>query len=164
MLVLTCDNIIIGMYKEVPKDVIEKYFDDCIESDKYRPMKKYTCDTMYTIEENGNIYTLLKTSRVIKKGYMYNESRTDTTVLCQMSLLTYDKFDVPPSSMFTTKLTQSLNNRILNSMDRDSLLQFVTKLNIGEENIYKISRALEIHKKALYSDVASKLSRYGSRI
>jgi len=79
------------------------------------------------------------------------------------------KIDKSASALWTD-INEEANNRVLRSLDKDSLLQFHEKLMVNlhsksqwtrKEYVALVSEVLKQFKKESYSSVVQKLQRYG---
>jgi len=171
-------NIIFGDDETIVGKWIINYIVAQIDSYKLCPLPKYIKSIDYSYKfrrsTDGHLcYTIEKHIKSVNKGYLYNSlSKSDETVLI-IKAYNYDgndlKIDKSASALWTD-INEEANNRVLRSLDKDSLLQFHEKLMVNlhsksqwtrKEYVALVSEVLKQFKKESYSSVVQKLQRYG---
>lgn len=162
------NKIVAMMYnKSYAEFVIKDAFSEIIESN---PLCTY---------EIKNEDTLVKKETVQKKGYLYNEKVVKDIVVCSFEILEYDCKNTPVSVFKQSSginlwenINDEINNRVLRTMDRDSLYQYIkilkTNINLksnwtSNEYIHLSNEYLKTFKKELYSSIAKKMKRTGKK-
>jgi len=172
----TCDDIINIFYGQdvipinnwVNEFLLDEVFKSSIESTKYIKDISYHL----TMDEQGN-HCMNKKYRKINKGYVYNTSEYITDILFKVKILYFDGNNISSDfniSELQQKITEEINNRVLNNLDKPSLNQVFEKLqnhintkhnwNSSEFSIM-VSEVIKNFKKDLYSSVAKKMKRFG---
>ena len=123
----------------------------------------------YMIEDN-NIVMLEKT---IKTGYLYNTESMKKKVIVTIEAIEYDTcglscYEIQNNKLFK-EINSEINNRVLKSLDKESLYQVFNTLNknltikkkwTSDDFVNILNDILKNFKKELYSSIAKKLNRY----
>jgi hypothetical protein len=118
---------------------------------------------------------LLKKYKRVNQGYIYNSSERITDVLYSISILEFDseKKTTPlQGSHMWKSVNVEINNRILKSLDKDSIL---TIFNVVQDKIHSknnwnktefisvVSDTLREYKGAMYKSISKRLKRFNKR-
>uniref|UniRef100_A0A6C0E125 Uncharacterized protein n=1 Tax=viral metagenome TaxID=1070528 RepID=A0A6C0E125_9ZZZZ len=171
-------NIIFGQDETIVGKWIINYILTIIDSYKMCPLPKNVKAIDYSYKLNrtheGHIcYEIIKHVKTLQKGYVYNSClKLDETVLL-IKVYNYEgsdmKMDKSVSTLWT-EINEEINNRVLKSLDKDSLFQFHQQVMEGlntkaqwtrKEYVALMSEVLKKFKKESYSSVVKKLQRYG---
>lgn len=130
-------------------------------------------DINYIVEfDNDSSYTLIKRYKKVKPGYLFNSYSTKNLELYKIKILKFSNINLQncKQSILYNNLNNEINNRVLNSLDKESLFQIFTLVqniitskeswNYTEYNSI-LSDVLHSFKREFYSSIAKRARRYG---
>ena len=156
---------VVGEFEDYTQ-VYEELIDNEKKSDSLCPMSQFVNDIEYTIEEvqvseSSSETKLVKIEKMYNKGYLYSTMSSRNTILSTIQIhYLKDKDTDRSNESLEVKLTDKLNERIIKSLDRDSLVQLLLTFK-ETKDVNAISILLASHKKHMYSVIAEKLKRFG---
>lgn len=159
------------------RDWIKEYINQDIISYSYSPIEEDLKYLTYELNDGEHNFQLLKKYKRISRGYIYNSSERITDVLYSISVLEFDseknKTTNPlQGSHMWKSVNVEINNRILKSLDKDSILRIFnviqdkihTKNNWNKtEFISVVSDTLREYKGAMYKSISKRLKRFNKR-
>jgi Mg/Co/Ni transporter MgtE len=161
------ENIIYGNDSDKHvNNYLNEYLNDLSDDNKDESI-------VYFIDENA-----IKMKKTINnKGYLYNSTKFEITNVIELESIEYNPRFVDTTPKIDNKtlwenLNTEINNRVLKSMDKDSLYQIYVSLDNNLRLKHKWTRndfinilneLLKNFKKELYSSVTKKLNRYKTR-
>lgn len=167
--VFYCDDV------SLVRNWIRDYINEDIQSRQMCPLPKDTRSIVYEINDGDSEFELIRRTKMISKGYIYNGSERKTDVLYAICALEYKTERVLPgltSDQMWGNINDAINNRVLKQLDRDSLYQVVVKLQQAVNSRPRWNR-LEFtsllsditrnFRKDLYSTIAKRMRRFGKR-
>lgn len=128
----------------------------------------------YEIVDENNLFKLVKKTKAIKKGYIYNSSERVSTDLYSIRILecNSNKIIFLENSEHFNNINREINNRVLKTLDKESLYQVLQKIQTGiytkkEWNSTEynglVSEIIKSFKKDMYSSIAKKMKRFGKK-
>lgn len=160
------------------RDWIKEYINQDIISYSYSPIEEDLKYLTYELNDGEQNFQLLKKYKRISRGYIYNSSERITDVLYSISVLEFDSeknkttTDPLQGSHMWKSVNVEINNRILKSLDKDSILRIFnviqdkihTKNNWNKtEFISVVSDTLREYKGAMYKSISKRLKRFNKR-
>jgi hypothetical protein len=154
--------------KEYIKEDIEvKRNETSEENRKYKEIN-------YEIVDEKSFFKLIKKTKAIKKGYIYNSSERVSRDLYSIRILecNSNKIIFLENSDHFNNINKEINNRVLKTLDKESLYQVLQKIQIGiytkkqwnsSEYNGLVSETLKTFKKDMYSSIAKKMKRFGKK-
>jgi len=157
------------------RDWIKEYINQDIISYSYSPIEEDLKYLTYELNDGEHNFQLLKKYKRISRGYIYNSSERITDVLYSISILEFDseKKTTPlQGSHMWKSVNVEINNRILKSLDKDSIL---TIFNVVQDKIHSknnwnktefisvVSDTLREYKGAMYKSISKRLKRFNKR-
>jgi|LakMenEpi03Aug12_release.lakeMendotaPanAssembly.Ray.scaffolds.fasta_scaffold00606_36 hypothetical protein len=157
------------------RDWIKEYINQDIISYSYSPIEEDLKYLTYELNDGEHNFQLLKKYKRISRGYIYNSSERITDVLYSISILEFDseKKTTPlQGSHMWKSVNVEINNRILKSLDKDSIL---TIFNVVQDKIHSknnwnktefisvVSDTLKEYKGAVYKSISKRLKRFNKR-
>lgn len=157
------------------RDWIKEYINQDIISYSYSPIEEDLKYLTYELNDGEHNFQLLKKYKRISRGYIYNSSERITDVLYSISVLEFDseKKTTPlQGSHMWKSVNVEINNRILKSLDKDSIL---TIFNVVQDKIHSknnwnktefisvVSDTLKQYKGAMYKSISKRLKRFNKR-
>ena len=149
-------DIVDGYDTVLQGDDYQEYFDTVKESDKWCPLQKNVECVEYTVSHEPvlNLYSLEKVMHTCARGYIRNTRGKTVISLVSVTIIKRSE------QSLKLLLQYKLNQFVLKSMDKDSLLQFVMKYIEKYPNHEDAAEMLKSHQKTLYSDIAKKVYGY----
>ncbi len=140
------------------QEYIYQYFDTVKESEGMCPLQKNVESVEYTIshEPSLNLFSLEKVLHLCARGYFRNSYYKQSLMLTSVTVIKRTE------ETLKLRLQDKLNQFVLKSMDKDSLLQFTLKYIEKYPHHQEAASMLKTHRKTLYSDVAKKVYGYSS--
>jgi hypothetical protein len=128
----------------------------------------------YEIVDEKSFFKLIKKTKAIKKGYIYNSSERVSRDLYSIRILecNSNKIIFLENSDHFNNINKEINNRVLKTLDKESLYQVLQKIQIGiytkkqwnsSEYNGLVSETLKTFKKDMYSSIAKKMKRFGKK-
>jgi hypothetical protein len=158
------------------RDWIKEYINQDIISYSYSPIEEDLKYLTYELNDGEHNFQLLKKYKRISRGYIYNSSERITDVLYSISILEFDsekKTTTPlQGSHMWKSVNVEINNRILKSLDKDSIL---TIFNVVQDKIHSknnwnktefisvVSDTLKEYKGAVYKSISKRLKQFNKR-
>jgi len=157
------------------RDWIKEYINQDIISYSYSPIEEDLKYLTYELNDGEHNFQLLKKYKRISRGYIYNSSERITDVLYSISILEFDseKKTTPlQGSHMWKSVNVEINNRILKSLDKDSIL---TIFNVVQDKIHSknnwnktefisvVSDTLKEYKGAVYKSISKRLKQFNKR-
>lgn len=135
--------------------------------------KKFKEIIYETIDEKG-CFKLIKKTKAIKKGYIYNSSEKVTRELYSIKIIecNSNKIIFLENSEHFNNINREINNRVLKTLDKESLYQVLQKIQTGiytkkewnsSEYNGLVSEIVKTFKKDMYSSIAKKMKRFGKK-
>jgi hypothetical protein len=170
------DHKIINVLFENDVDKIEEYITKILK-DKIKRLCIEDVSSIYTIKSNEREFQIIKEFTKVKKGYVYNSHSQVSEVVVGIKYYSDEGCDMLMNadncgSNLTNDLNGEINKRVLRQLDKDSLYQvFVRVMNCiktkdsftKHEFTMIISEIVHNFKKDLYSTIAKRMRRYGSK-
>lgn len=136
--------------------------------------KKKFKEIRYEIVDEKSCFKLVKKTKAIKKGYIYNSSERVATDLYSIRILecNSNKIIFLENSDHFNNINREINNRVLKTLDKESLYQVLQKIQTGiytkkEWNSTEynglVSEIIKSFKKDMYSSIAKKMKRFGKK-
>jgi hypothetical protein len=172
-------NVIYGKNTDILVDEwINNYMNIEIESLKYCPNPVDIVDISYSFESENNIYTLIKTFKNIKRGYIYNTSSFVFETIFKIHVLSFDESEFLDIDLNESSLEQELaniqeiNNRIMKDLSHNDLYEAHTRFDtalttkehwLKSELILLKNQILKEFKKELYSGVVKRMKKFNKK-
>lgn len=136
--------------------------------------KKKFKEIRYEIVDEKSCFKLVKKTKAVKKGYIYNSSERVATDLYSIRILecNSNKIIFLENSDHFNNINREINNRVLKTLDKESLYQVLQKIQTGiytkkEWNSTEynglVSEIIKSFKKDMYSSIAKKMKRFGKK-
>lgn len=168
-------NVFYGENDSFIENWINVYLEQEMESLKMSPLdKNVKPDSMnFFVEIKDGVYYLVKTFKVILKGYIYNSSEKVSEKLFSVRCLQFDNIQPMLEKVESQPLWNGINseiyNRVLKQVDRDSLykinMNFDAAVKTKEtwtstELVMLKTEITKNYKKELYSSVVKKMKKF----
>ena len=155
---------------------IQEYIKEDIEvkrNETSEENKKYK-EINYEIVDEKSCFKLVKKTKAIKKGYIYNSSERVARDLYSIRILecNSNKIIFLENSDQFNNINREINNRVLKTLDKESLYQVLQKIQTGiytkkqwnsSEYNGLVSETVKTFKKDMYSSIAKKMKRFGKK-
>lgn len=156
---------------------IKEYIEDDIKTIKQNisdQEKKQFKEIIYEIDDDSQSFKLIKRTKAIKKGYVYNSSEKVVKTIYSIKIVecNSNKIIFLENSDHFNNINREINNRVLKNLDKESLYQVLQKIQIGictkkqwnsTEYNSLISEIIKTFKKDMYSSIAKKMKRFGKK-
>lgn len=172
-------NIFYGQYEHMTsiRSWIKEYIEDDIKTRKQNisdQEKKQFKEIIYEIDDDSQSFKLIKRTKAIKKGYVYNSSEKVVKIIYSIKIVecNSNKIIFLENSDHFNNINREINNRVLKNLDKESLYQVLQKIQIGictkkqwnsTEYNSLISEIIKTFKKDMYSSIAKKMKRFGKK-
>lgn len=169
-------NVLYGENDSFIESWINTYMEQEIDNLKMSPCdKNIKQDSIdYFVEINDGVYYLVKTYKVILKGYIYNSSSEKITdKLFSVKCLQFDNIQPMLSKIDSQPLWNGINleiyNRVLKQTDKDSLYRINMNFDAAiktkdtwtsTELVMLKNEVTKNYKKELYSSVVKKMKKF----
>ena len=131
-------------------------------------------EIIYEIDDDSQSFKLIKRTKAIKKGYVYNSSEKVVKIIYSIKIVecNSNKIIFLENSDHFNNINREINNRVLKNLDKESLYQVLQKIQIGictkkqwnsTEYNSLISEIIKTFKKDMYSSIAKKMKRFGKK-
>jgi hypothetical protein len=156
---------------------IKQYINEDIEirkSEVTSEENKKFKEIHYEIVDEQSCFKLIKKTKAIKKGYIYNSSERVTRDLYSIRIFecNSNKIIFLENSEHFNNINREINNRVLKTLDKESLYQVLQKIQTGiytkkqwnsSEYNGLVSETVKTFKKDMYSSIAKKMKRFGKK-
>lgn len=156
---------------------IKEYMEEDINnrrSNETQEEKKQFKEIIYKINDGHHNFELIKSTKAIKKGYVYNVSEKITNVIYSINILecNSNKIIFLENSKHFNNINREINDRVLKHLDKESLYQVLQKIQTGictkkqwntTEYNGLVSETIKTFKKDMYSSIAKKMKRFGKK-
>jgi hypothetical protein len=156
---------------------IKEYIEEDIKTRKQNisdQEKKQFKEIIYEIDDDSQSFKLIKRTKAIKKGYVYNSSEKVVKIIYSIKIVecNSNKIIFLENSDHFNNINREINNRVLKNLDKESLYQVLQKIQIGictkkqwnsTEYNSLISEIIKTFKKDMYSSIAKKMKRFGKK-
>lgn len=170
-------NIFYGDDENLIRNWINEYINKDIESLKQCPLDKDIRSLSYEIDQDKDITRLIKHTKRVNRGYVYNSSEKFSEVVYTLTCLEHTATNNGQDATLQSNekwsdINKEINNRVLKQLDKESLYQILieiqnaikTKSNWNyTEYTSLVSETIRSFKKELYSSIAKRLKRFGKK-
>lgn len=162
-------NILYGEYDIYTENWIKNYIENYITNE--------IDSSQFSFEQNKDIYTISKLSKITSKGYIYNTQKNIIKHIFSIQYLTFDNLNSPlienQNNQLWNNINSEINHNVMKRIDHDSLYNINLKFDaiIKTKSSWNTTELVMIqnditknYKRELYSSIVKKMKRFEKKM